>query len=139
MVGTIVHVHVLNQATAKTILGKHNLHNFGEEGVVVGFNVLVERFFDEHFRSGHALSAGITGVAQIFAVSHLLAGENHLFSIDDDDIVAAFDVGRVARLVFTTQDLCNFRAKTAEVLVGGIDKEPLFFNALRAGGYGFVA
>lgn len=42
MVGTIVNVHVFDEATTQTVLGEHTLHNANEEGMDSGLDVLVE-------------------------------------------------------------------------------------------------
>lgn len=134
MVGTIVHVHVLDQTTTKTVFGEHAFHHLDEEGMHTGLDVFVERFLHQNLGVGVTLSAGITGECEVFAVCHLFAGKNHLVGINDDNIVAAFNVGRIAGLVLATQNFGNFRAKATEMLVGGIDEEPLFFHALSVGG-----
>lgn len=138
VIGSVVHVHVLNDATAETVFGKHTFHHMDEEGVHTGLEVLVERLFHEYLRGSNALTAGIAGVAEIFVIGHLFAGKHDFVSIDDDNIVAALDEGRVARLVLATEDLCDFRAKTAEMLTGGVDENPLTVYALGVGGDGFV-
>jgi len=65
VVRTVVHVHVLDEATADTVLGEHTFHNVHEQGVHTLFLiVLFERFLHEHFGSSLALTAGIAGVAR---------------------------------------------------------------------------
>ena len=140
VVRTVVHVHVLNEATADTVLGEHTLHNVHEQGVHTLFLiVLLERFLHEHFGSGLALTAGIAGVAEIYTVGHLLAGENNLVGVDDDYIVAALHVGGVAGFVFAAKQFCHFGAKTAKNLVGGVDYHPLVLNLLSIGEFGAIA
>ena len=93
MVGTVVDVHIVDDGASKTVFGEHTFHNLDEEGVVAGLDVLVERLLHEHFGSGDALAAGIAGVAQIFAIGPLLAGETHLVGVDNDYIVATLYEG----------------------------------------------
>lgn len=139
MVGAIVHVHVCDDGSTQTVLGKHALYNLDEEGVVAGLNVLVERLFEENLGGGDALSAGIAGVAEVFAVGPLLAGEAHFVGVDDDDIVATHDVGRIAGLVFAAEDEGDGGAKATENLVGSVDYHPLVLNAFGVGRNGLVA
>src|SRR5260370_15489838 len=47
--------------------------------------------------------AGIAGVPIEDAVGALVAGQLHLFGIDDDDMIAAIHVRRVARLMLAAQ------------------------------------
>ena len=139
MRGTVVDVHVLDDATAETVLGEHTFYHLDEEGVIAGLDVLVERLLHEDLGGRHTLSAGIAGVAEIFTVGHLLAGKAHFVGIDDDYIVAALYVGRVAGLVLTAQNQSDGSAETSEYLIGSINDDPLVVNAFGVGGEGFVA
>lgn len=82
-----IYMHVLDDAATKTVLGKHTLHYLDEQGVVAGLDVLVERLLLEKLGGRHTLAAGIAGIAEIFAVGPLVAGEAHLVGVDDDYIV----------------------------------------------------
>ena len=62
VVGTIVDVHVFDDCTAETVFGEHTLDNAEVEGVLAGFDVLVQRLLHHDFGSSRALSAGIAGV-----------------------------------------------------------------------------
>lgn len=105
MLGAVVDVHVLDDGTAETVLGKHAFHHFDEEGVIAGLEVLVHRLLLEINGSEDALATGIAGEAEVLAVGPFLAGELHLVGIDDDYIVAAIYVGRVAGLVLAAKNL----------------------------------
>ena len=107
MLGAVVHVHILNDGTAETVLGKHAFHHFDEEWVIAGLEVLVHRLFLEVDRSEDALATGIAGEAGVGAVGPFLAGELHFIGVDDDYVVAAIYVGRVAGLVFAAKNLGN--------------------------------
>ena len=139
MVGAVVDVHVLDKATADAVFGEHALHHADEQGVHAGLEVLVERFLHQHFGSQLALAAGIAGVVEVDVVGHLFTGEDDLVGVDDDYIVAALGVGSVGGFVFSAQDFGNFRAEAAEHLVGGVDHNPFFLDALCAGRNGLVA
>ena len=57
----------------------------------------------------------------------------------DNHIVAAFNVGRVGRLVFATKKFGNFCAKATKNLVGCIDDYPVVLNGLSVRELGAVA
>lgn len=139
MVGAVVDVHVLDDAASETVFGKHTFHHTDKEGVHAGFDVLVERFFHEHFGSELALTAGITGEVEIDFVSHLFACEDNFVGVDDDDVVAALKVGSVVGFVFAAEKFGDFRAQTAEMLALSVDDNPLVFDLLCVRGGGFVA
>lgn len=138
MVGTIVDMEVLDELASEAVLGKHSLHYMEVEGVHTRFEVLVERLLHQSLGGLFALSAGISGVAEVDSVGHLFAGEDDLVGIYDDDVVAASYVGRVAGFVFAAEDFGHLRAESAEHLVGCIDDDPFLLNALGIWGKGFV-
>lgn len=134
MVGTIVHVEVLDELTTEAVLGKHTLDYMEVEGMHTRLEVLVERLLHQSLGSILTLTAGVTGVVIINTISHLFAGEDNLVGVDDDNVVAACYVRRVAGLVLSAENFRNFRAKAAEYLVGSIDDHPLLLYALGVGG-----
>ena len=139
MLGAIVHMQVLDEFAPQTVLGKHTLYHTDVQRMHTGLEVFVERFFHQHFGGELTLTAGVAGVGVIDAVGHLVAGEHALVGVDDDHVVAALHEGGVRGLVLAAEKFGNFRAKTAQHLVGGIDHEPLALYALRVGSKGFVA
>lgn len=130
MVGTIVHVHVLDKATAKTVLGEHAFHNANKEGVNSSFDVLVEAFLDEDFGCEFALTAGISGVVQINLVSKFFTGDDDFVCVDDDNVVAAVHEGAITGFVFSAQNFGNFCAEATKNLVCSVDNYPFFFLSL---------
>ena len=138
MRGPVVNVHVFDQTTTDTVFGKHTFEHAEEEGVHAGFEVLVEGFFHEHFGGKFALTAGITGEVEVDAVGEFFAGESNFFSVDDYNVVAAENVGRVGGFVLAAEDFGNDGAETTQGYVGGIDEHPFALNALSVGGNGFV-
>lgn len=118
-------MHVAEQLTAEAVFGKHALHHLYEKGIDAGFEMLVVGFFHKDFGSRYALSAGIACVTEILTVGHFFTGEDNLVSIDDNHIVAAFYIGRVAGFVFAAEDLCDFGAEAAEDLILGVYDYPL--------------
>ena len=139
MVRAVVDVHILDELTAEAVFGKHTLHHVEEEGVHAGFEVLVVRFLHQHFGGRLALTAGVAGVTKIDFIGHLIAGEDDLVGVDDDDVVAALHVGGVAGLVLAAENFGDFGTETAEHLIGGIDDNPFLFDACGVGGDCFVA
>lgn len=134
MVGTIVHVEVLDELTTEAVFGKHTLDYMEVEGVHTRLEVLVERLLHQSLGSILTLTAGVTGVVIINTISHLFAGEDNLVGVDDDNVVATSYVRRVAGLVLAAENFRNFRAEAAEYLVGSIDNHPLLLYALGVGG-----
>ncbi len=138
MLGTVVYMDVLDDATAETVLGEHALEHFGVKRVITGLYVLVERLLQKKLGSRYALSAGITGVAEIFAVGPLVAGEAHLVGVDDDNMIATLYKGRVSGFVLASQNVGYNRTEASEHLVGSVDDYPLAVAALIVGSKSFV-
>ena len=63
----------------------------------------------------------------------LLAGEDRLVAVDDDDMVAAVHIGGEGDLVLAAQQHGGFGGNAAEGLARGVDHIPL---ALGLGGFG---
>lgn len=124
VVGTVVNMEVADEATTETVFGEHTLDGTKIEGVHAGFDVLVERLLHQTFGSGFALTAGITGVAEVDLVGHLFAGKNDFVGVDDDDIVTTLEERSVRRFVFAAQQFGDFGAEAAENLVGGVNHNP---------------
>ncbi len=139
MLCTVVNVHVADNAATETVFGEHTFHNLDEQGVVAGFEVLVLSFLHKNLGSGLPLTAGVACVREVNTVCHLLAGENNFVGVDDDYIVAAIHVGRIAGLVLAAENLGDFSAKASKNLVGGVDNDPLAFNVFSADGFSSVA
>lgn len=137
--GTVVNVHVVDDLATQTVFGKHTFHHTVEQGVFAGFEVFVEALFHEHFGGQFFLAAGITGEGVIDVVGHLFAGENNFVGINDDNVVATFNVGRVAGLVLAHENFGNFGAKATEVKAGSVDHIPFVVDALGIGREGSVA
>ena len=93
MVRSVVHVHVLDDATSETVLGEHAFYHLYKEGMIAGLDVLVEGLLHHDLGGRYTLSAGIAGVREVLAVGPLVAGELHFVGVDDDYVVTALDVG----------------------------------------------
>ena len=63
----------------------------------------------------------------------LLAGEDDLGAIYDDNVIAGVDVGGERRLVLTSQNARHIAGKAAENHIGGVYDVPLSLHVLRLG------
>ena len=115
-------IDVIEELTAQLVLGKHTLNNFLYQSLsaIGACQHLCGRSL--------ALTTGIAGVTYIDLVGHLCACKLNLLGVDNDNIITAIDVRSVARLVLTTQNLCDLRSKTSQYLVGSVDNVPLLLN-----------
>src|SRR5204863_244983 len=73
-------------------------------------------------------AADIAGVMVIDLLLQLLAGQQDLGGIDDNDIVAAIHMRGVGRLVLAAQTHGDDGGQAAHNQAGGIDHDPLLFN-----------
>ena len=55
----------------------------------------------------------------------LLAGQDSLIAVDDDDIVTAVNIGGESGLVLAAQDDSSLGSNAAEGFAGGVDHIPL--------------
>src|SRR3546814_2918104 len=92
MVGARENAQVAHLLAAERAARDHALDGLFE-------HALGEAALEDLRGAGFLDAAGIAGMLVIALVGHLLAGELHLFGIDDDDIVAAIDMRGKARLV----------------------------------------
>src|SRR3546814_1733372 len=67
-------------------------------------------------------------VLVVTLVLQLLAGERHLFGVDDDDIVTAIDVRGERRLMLAAQDVGDDRRNAAHNETLGVDQHPFLFD-----------
>jgi len=78
------------------------------------------------FRGGEGLqAAGKTGEMLVNFLFFLVAGQLDLVGVDDEDKVAAVDVGGERRAVFTAQDKSDFGGQAAGRLVRCVNQMPL--------------
>src|SRR3546814_16270407 len=100
MVRAGVNAQVLELATAERAARDHALDGLLDDA-------LREAAFDDGACGALLDAARITGVPVILLVGILVAGEDNLFRIDDDDVVAVLDVGGVGGLVLAEEAVCN--------------------------------
>jgi hypothetical protein len=72
-----------------------------------------------------ALAANKAGEEHVAVLLFLLAGQDHLFRIDDYDVVAGVDVRGVGGFRATANDIRSLHGETAEHHTLGIDQIPL--------------
>lgn len=70
-------------------------------------------------------TAGVTGVGAVVLLGELVAGENGVLRIDDDDEVTAVDVRRVVDLALAAQQVGGESGGLAQGLAGRIENVPL--------------
>ena len=76
-------------------------------------DALGELALDQAARCRFLDAAGIAGVAIVALVFILLAGEDDFFGVDDDDVVAAIDVGGIKRAMLALEAQGNEGCETA--------------------------
>src|SRR5262249_35146799 len=81
-------------------------------------------------------AADEAGVVVIDLLLQLAAGQHDLLGVDDDDIVTAVDMGRVARLVLAAQPQRDDRGEAADDQALPIDHHPLLLDFGRLGRIG---
>ena len=68
----------------------------------------------------------------------LAAGQANLGGVDDDDVVARIDVGRICGLMLSPEDGCYLRREAAEYLVFRVDDVPVALNGFALCLLGFL-
>lgn len=102
----------------------------------------VDSALDEEDRAAFAddawrfdfLTADVAGEAGIDFGVFLVAGEDDLIRIDDDDKIAGIHVGGEDGLVLTAKKACRFDGDLAEDFAFGINDVPLALDFVRFGG-----
>ena len=86
---------------------------------------------------GHQLAVGdllqtacVAGMIAIDLLVQLLAGEDQLVGVDDDDVVAAVAVGGEGGLVLATKHGSNLRSQAAENHALSVDHIPVALDIL---------
>ena len=130
MLRTGIHMQVAVESSTKTVFRKHATDGVFEDAFGV--------FGEYLFRGGLALAAGISGIALVDFVGHLLAGEDNFLGIDDDDVVAAVNVRSEARFGLASQDVGHAGGQTTYGLVLGINEHPFLLDGVLVGGDCFV-
>ena len=91
-------------------------------------DALGEAALEDELRRALLDAARIAGVVVVDLLVALAAGEDHLVGVDDDDVVAAVDMGRVGRLVLAAQPHRHDRGEPADDEALRIDHHPLLVD-----------
>ena len=75
-------------------------------------------------------TAGVTGVGAVVLLGELVAGENGILRVDDDDEVAAVNVRGVIDLALAAQQIGGEGSGLAEGLARGVENVPLADDVL---------
>ena len=70
-------------------------------------------------------TAGVTGVGAVVLLGELVAGENGVLRVDDDDEVTAVNVRRVVNLALAAQQVGGESGGLAQGLAGRVENVPL--------------
>jgi hypothetical protein len=125
MLGALVDLELGCHLAAELGLGEHALDGFLEDLLGATGEQLDEALFTQ--------AAGEAGVAAVQLLASLHAGEVDLLGIDDDDVVAHVDVGRVEGAGLAGENAGGVGRKAAERLARGVDDIPLTLDVFAAG------
>ena len=75
-------------------------------------------------------AAGVTGVGTVVLLLQLLAGEDGVLGVDDDDVIAAVNVRSVIGFQLAAQQIGGERSGLAHGLAGCVKDVPLAGNGL---------
>jgi hypothetical protein len=81
--------------------------------------------FEDRLRGALLDVTDIAGVLVVDFLFTLAPGQHRMRGVDDDDVVAAIDMGRVGREVFAAQPHGNEGGKPADHQTLGVDQDPL--------------
>ncbi len=85
-----------------------------------------------------ALTAGVAGVGEVYAIGPLLAGEAYLVGIDDDNVVATVYVRSEVGLVLAAKQFGNLGAEATQNLVSSVYYDPFLLSGLFVSRNGLV-
>ena len=122
MLSVLVDMQAGHSVLADGVLGQHTLDS--QLHGVVGAS------------SHHVASLGLLQVTNpasntiVLLLLQLLAGQNSLIGVDDDDEITAVNVGGEISLVLAAQDVSSDNSGTAQGLASCIDDIPLALQGL---------
>ena len=120
MLITLVQVQAGQRGLAQAVLGQHALHSHlhGQLGLLSHQDAV----------GGLLQAAHPAGVGAVDLLGALLAGQDSLAGVDDDDVVAAVSVGGVSDFAFAAQQVSSPDSGLAQGLTGGVQDVPLTLN-----------
>src|SRR5579863_1070419 len=131
MVGAFVDLEIAELLAAERPARKHPL-----DGLL--HHALGKAPFEDRFGRPLFDAADIAGVVMIDLLVALAAGENHLFRIDDNDIVAVVDMRRKRRFVLAAQAHRDNRRQTPDDKALAVDEKPFLLDVGRFGRSGLA-
>jgi hypothetical protein len=105
---------------AEAILRQHAFDGPFDDGVRAAAQEVLGNLF--------LLPAGVAGEIDVDLVVQFVAGEDHLVGVDDDDEVAAVDVGGVVGFVLAPENGGNFGTHATYGLISTVDDVPVALN-----------
>ena len=117
MVSSLVAVQAGHSLGADGVRGDHALDSVGHGLVAV--------LSHQGLVLGLLQAADPAGMSAMELLLQLLAGQDSLVAVDDDDVVTAVNVGGESGLVLAAQDDSSLGSNAAEGLAGGVDHIPL--------------
>ena len=118
----LAQMQAIQALAAKRILRQHTLDS--------QFHSVVRTVFHHDASFGFLQTADPAGVTAIVLLIQLLAGEYCFACVDDDDIVAAVNVGSECDLVLAAKQVGSNNSSTAQGLISCIDDVPLALKGL---------
>ena len=122
MLGTLVELQAGERSAADAVLGQHALDSqfHGELGTLRHERAVLDVL----------QVADPAGVMIVVLVVELLAGENGLVNIHDDDEIAAVNVRGEVNLVLATQQLGSGHSGAAQGLASCVENVPVSLDGL---------
>ena len=122
MLLTLVQVQAAHAVTAQGVLGQHALNS--------QLHSVVGAVFHHNASLGLLQVTNPAGYAVVGLLVQLLAGQNSLVGVDDDNEIAAVNVGSEIDLVLAAQQVSSNNSGAAQGLASCIDDVPLALNGL---------
>src|SRR5262245_23804624 len=126
MLGALVDLEIAQELALQRAAPQHALHGELDDA-------LREAAFEDALRRRSLHAARMARMAVIDLVIVLLAGEDGLLGIDDDDVVAAIDMRRIEGSVLALEAQCDKGSQAADDETLGVDHDPLLFELARFG------
>ena len=105
---------------------------------------LVRRCVEDYnmIAEGDRIAVGVSGGKDSLVLLQLLAGQDSLVGVDDDNEIATVNIGGEVGLVLATQQVSDGNGGTAQGLAGSVNNIPLTLQGLllqkSSGHYGFL-
>jgi hypothetical protein len=117
MLGAGIDLQLRDLPTSEPVLREHSLDGLAQDFLGPPLELLAQRAATE--------PAGIARVPVVDLLVELVARDLDLLRVDDDDEVAAVDVGRVGRLALAAEGVGNTGRQPPQGLALGVDDVPV--------------